>query len=334
MSGKRLFAGLRSEGQHLLLDVEQMILPRHSVGLCGLGVCVHAALQSAGLTVAYSRLMGLLNAAFMLQVDEDFSLAAAVDGRWTRLDQTLAELGFGAARLLDAPVADNFVEAELTAGRAVCAFGWGDAVADWSLICGLSDDGLEWWGYEFCSEPVLVSATAECRMLLAIGEMSGEPNFAGAEHGAIVAAGQLSASPTGPVAAYLEWAELMRRDRPFPDGPAGDEMIGRHEWLTHVLLDARAAAVAFLEDVADRAEPPVAADLLQAADFYRRSLESLEARQPHLYDPMIAAAMRDGDVRADWAELLETAAGLETEALRLLGRSARGGALDYWQEEA
>ncbi len=169
MSPKRLFEQPSGPPQGPRLDAAQLILPRRSTGLCGLAVCLHSALDAAGLHVAYSRLMGLLNAAFMLRVDEDFSLAAAVESRWTRLDETLADLGFEDARLLDASSPDDLIRAELIAGRAVCALGWAHTPADWSLISGLSDDGLQWWGYEFCAAPVLFSAAPGCRIFLATG---------------------------------------------------------------------------------------------------------------------------------------------------------------------
>ena len=333
MSPKRLFDQASGPSPGLRLDAGDLILPRRSTGLCGLAVCLQSALDTASLQVPYSGLMGLLNAAFMLRVDADLSLAATVESRWTRLVETLDDLGFDDARLLEASLPDDLVRGELTAGRAMCALGWGDGAADWSLICGLSEDELAWWGYEFCAAPVLVSGDSDCRMLLAIGERSGQPDFAQAEDAAIVAAAQLSDSPTGPVAAYSQWAELMRRKEPFPEGPAGDEMVGRHEWLTHVLLDARTAAVAFLQNIADRTEAATADDLLRAADLYEMTVETLEARHPALYAPMIAGAMRDAHVRADWADLLETAAGFEAEALQALGRVARGATPGEWQEE-
>jgi len=333
MCPKRLFDQHSGPSEGVVLDADSLILPRRSMGLCGLAVCVQSALDTAGLQVPYSGLMGLLNAAFILRVDADFSLAATVESRWTRLLETLDDLGFDDGRLIEASAPDDLVRAELTAGRAMCALGWGDAAADWSLICGLSEDDLAWWGYEFCAAPVLVSAAPDCRMLLAMGERSREPDFVQAEDAAVVAAAQLSDSPTGPVAAYRQWAELMRRDKPFPEGPAGDEMVSRHEWLTHVLLDARTAAVAFLQSIADRTESGTTDELLRAADLYEMTVETLEARQPALYAPLIARAMRDGHVRGDWAALLETAAELEAEALQVLRRVARGETLGDWQEE-
>ncbi len=333
MCPKRLFDQPSGPSRGPRLDAAQLILPRRSTGLCGLAVCLHSALDTAGLHVAYSRLMGLLNAAFMLRVDEDFSLAAGVESRWTRLDETLADLGFEDARLLHVSHPDDLLRAELTAGRAVCALGWGHTPPDWSLICGLSDDDLQWWGYEFSAAPVLLSAAPGCRIFLTIGERSRDTHLTPAEDAALVAAAQFSDFPTGPLAAYSQWADLMRLDAPFPDGPRGDEMIGRHEWLTDVLLDARAAAVAFLRSIADRTASPVADDLLQAADFYQRAIETLEARQPAIYAPTVTYAMRDPEVRADWADLIEAAAELEAEALQLLRRVARGEVLGDREEE-
>ncbi len=324
MPPKRLFDAPRNESGRVLIESENITPPRRSSGLCGLAVCLQSALQAASLAVSYAELMGLLNAAFLLRVDEEFSVAGTVESRWERLAAVLAELGFGEAQVREQMPGPEIVAEELGSGRPLLALGWGEASGDWSLICGQNADGEKWWGYEFSADPVLVKGEASCRMLVQVGGMAGDANMAAARDGAIAAAGRLRLSEKDPVSAYEKWAELMRADRPFPEGPPGDEMIMRHEWLTDVLLDARYAAVDFLRTAADSLGELRAEELVQAADLYEQVTGVLESRQPGLFEPVVTDVLRDAQVRDEWAELLQEAAELETEALGIVKRVSQG----------
>ncbi len=320
MPPKRLFDTPRDEPGRLLIEPESITPPRRSSGLCGLAVCLQSALQAASLSVSYAELMGLLNAAFLLRVDEDFSVGEIVESRWERLGSVLAELGFGEARVREQMPQPEIIAEELGAGRPLPALGWGEGGGDWSLICGQDADGKKWWGYEFLAAPVLVAGEASCRMLVQVGGKTGDANMSAARDAAIAAAGKLRLSEKDPVSAYDKWAELMRRGGLFPEGPAGDEMIMRHEWLTEVLLDARYAAADFLRTVADSLGQLVAEELVQAADLYDQVIGVLESRQPGLFEPIVTDVLRDAQVRDEWAELLQEAAELETEALDIIRR--------------
>jgi len=161
-------------------------------------------------------------------------------------------------------------------------------------------------------------------MLVQVGGRAGDTHMAAARDAAIAAAGRLRLSEKDPVSAYEEWAELMRRDEPLPEGPPGDEMIMRHEWLTEVLLDARYAAADFLRTGADSLGQVRAEELVQAADLYDQVIGVLEARQPGLFEPIVTDVLRDAQVRDEWAELLQEAAELETEALDIIRRIGAG----------
>ncbi len=326
MSPKRLFDGPRAEPGKLLIDLDSGNLPRHSRGLCGLAVCLQSALASASLSVSYPDLMGLLNAAFMLVVDDEFSVNAAIARRWQHLGDVLGDLGFTEWRIAARPPGPEAVVSELREGRSLLALGWGRAAGDWSLICGQSADGSTWLGYDFAADPLLQDAPAGCRLAVSIGKYSGSADITEARQLALQAAARLRSSDMDPIAAYAHWATLMKSRRPFPDGPIGDEMILRHEWFTEVLLDARSAAADFLSNVEPISDELAEDETTSAADLYRRVVDLLESRSPGLFDPLATEALRDAEVRDEWAELLEQAADTEAKALAILKRVARGGA--------
>ena len=99
-----------------------------------------------------------------------------------------------------------------------------------------------------------------------------------------------------------------------------DEAIARHELLVRVLLDARQAAVEFLEQMALEVDEARAELLTAVNDIYLEVGDAIEARQPAVFDPLATAALRRPEVRADWAEILLECARMEQEALELLGR--------------
>ncbi len=324
MRPQRLFDAPRDNPDRLLIEASRVAAPHRSRGLCGLAVCLQSALEAASLSLSYAELMGLLNAAFLLRVDEQFAVAQTVESRWQRLDWVLAELGFSDGRVLEQMPQPELIAQELAAGRPLPALAWSAGGADWALICGQAAEGQNWWGYPFSTNPLLVEAEAGCRVLVPVGPKTGDTDITAARDAALAAAGTLRLSAGDPVRAYAQWAELMRRQEPFDDGPGGDEVIMRHEWLTEVLLDARYAAVDFLRGIADSSHEFWEEELTRAADLYDEVIGVLESRQPALFEPIAMEVLRDPQIRYEWAELLQEAAELEAEALDAIRRIGAG----------
>ncbi len=316
MRPKRLFdepAEERHRAPGFRVDI---IPPPQSAGLCGLAVCLHSALAD----MSYARLMGLLNTAFMLHVERGFPLGGTELSALRRLH--CAQPGDDDSRrwLLPGDDAADVIEMELQAGSAPVAREWSTEHGGWVVICGLDAQTGHWSGYRPDSGARLVTAPVQFELLVKTSTRLGLESDTSACIEAMTRASSLLGSELDPTAAYECWAALMESENVFEEGPLGDEAIARHELLVRTLLDARQAAVEFLEQVTLEVDEERAELLSAVNDIYLEVGDAIEARQPAVFDPLAGSALRQREVRTDWAEILIECARMEQEALELLGR--------------
>ncbi len=318
MSPKRLFDE-PADQRHRALGLEVNITPPpQPAGLCGLSVC----LQSALAEVSYARLMGLLNTAFMLHVERGFPLGGTELPALRRLQQAQPDDDDTQPWLLSGDDAIDLIESELRGGSAPVAREWSTQHGGWAVICGLDAETAQWSGYRPDSGSRLVTGPVQFAVLLRTSTRLGLGRDVDACIEAMTRASGLLGSEFDPTLAYQRWAALMESENVFDEGPPGDEAIARHELLTRALLDARQAAVEFIDQVGLALDEDRAELLTHVADIYLQVGDAIEARQPGVSDPLAGPALRDPDVRAEWAAILADCARMEQDALQLLRRVA------------
>lgn len=316
MSPKRLFDEPAEERHRAPGLRVQITPPPQPAGLCGLAVCLQSALPE----MSYARLMGLLNTAFMLHVERGFPLGGTELPALQRLQHAQSGGDDTQAWLLPGDDVADVIDRELRAGSAPVAREWSAEHGGWAVICGLDAQRGHWSGYRPDSGGRLVTAPVQFAVLLRTSTHIGLGSDTSACIEAIARASTLLGSEFDPTAAYERWAALMESENVFEEGPLGDETIARHELLLRTLLDARQAAVEFLEQMALEVDEARAELLTAVNDIYLEVGDAIEARQPAVFDPLATAALRRPEVRADWAEILIECARMEQEALELLGR--------------
>ncbi|MFP3905247.1 MAG: hypothetical protein ACLFWB_13455, partial [Armatimonadota bacterium] len=313
MSGGRLFdTGPNGRGVKTIEADRRVALSKLS-GRCGLAVCLQSALMTMERDVSYGVLMGLLNAAFMLEFDPDFAPEAAIESRWRRLPETLADLGYPGAVVQEKTPDPAAVAEEIEHQRPVLVYRWNDETVDWSLIYGVEASTEQWRGFLFAPGPqdLKMAAASDLAVLFGRGKVPGP--LEKILRPAIEEAAEIGASPAGPVAEYMKWAEAMADDDIFPAGPEGDERLLRHEWFAEVLVDARDAAAMCFREAAQEL-PLVREAFVDMADLYERVCETLETRRPPISSPIASERLREPEVRGEWAERLLAAAELEKTA--------------------
>lgn len=317
MSPKRLFDEPAEERSRAPGPRVQITPPPQPAGLCGLAVCLQSALGD----VSYARLMGLLNTAFMLHVERGFPLAGTELAALRRLQRAQPGGDDTQPWLLPGDDATDVIETELLAGSAPVARECSTEHGGWVVICGLDTQTGQWSGYRPDSGGRLVTAPVQFAVLVRTSSHLGLRSDAHGCTEAMARAADLPGSDADPTSAYERWADLMLSGSPFDEGPPGDEAIARHELLVRTLLDARQAAVEFCEQVGLEVDEQRAELLTEVADLYMQVGDAIEARQPAIFDPLAGPALRQPEVRAEWAEILLECARIEREALELMGRA-------------
>lgn len=316
MSPKRLFDEPAEERHRAPGLRVQITPPPQSAGLCGLAVCLQLALPD----MSYARLMGLLNTAFMLHVERGFPLGGTELAALLRLQSTQPGGDGTQPWLLPGEDAADLIESELRAGSSPVAHERSPEHAGWAVICGLDTQTGHWSGYRPDSGGRLVTAPVQFAVIVSTSTRLGLETSTGACMQAMARASELPGSEADPALAYEQWAALMGSANPFDEGPLGDEAIARHELLVRGLLDARQAAVEFLDQTGLDVDEERAELLTEVADIYMQVGDAIEARQPAVFDPLAGPALRQAEVRAEWAEILLECARLEREALDLFRR--------------
>ena len=221
----------------------------------------------------------------------------------------LGRLGWSRAGLRrnpSPPEAREIVVAETSAGRPVLGQGWAPALGAWCLLAGLTEGGLV-VGYTPLGEPgaPYLAAPPPVTLLLWIGEPGpGEELFPPACR---QAAGSWQRD-AGCGATYRAWQWLLRSEA---GSPLSVEPVAAA--LT-ALVEARAAALEFLQRQAAGLPELPEAWAQRAAEAYARLLERLEPLAEQLSGPQASRLWGLPEYRAALAEALAWAEGLDAEA--------------------
>jgi hypothetical protein len=289
-----------------------------------LALILEIALDHCGLTLGYDAIMGLCELAFRTppwprspEADED-DATAAVSALSDALGGCMTVAGHDES---DEDAILRAVATAVDAGRPCAAFGWGSEKERWSVIAGYDRGKGRLLGHCLLDAPRMQyeSWPPALRMLVAITS-DPEPRGPRAVDDALQSG---AARVVGEGAERLAaWVSEMR----LIDGPPGPS----HERAVELLADARAAAAGFAERVAAYQGEIAAAWLARAAERWRELVMLLEARGlPHSREA--AEALEEPQGRADWAELLESAARLDDAAATAVRASTSA---DYPPEEA
>lgn len=282
------------------------------------------ALQHAGLRLGYDAIMGLSGLAFSTPPWPDASTVPTVEAI-AALEALSERLGgcieIKSGETLSSDAVLDAVAASVDAGRPCIALGWGSDKDHWSIIAGYDRGKGRLIGHCLLDGPrsQYESWPPTGDVVAAIAH---EPPPRGPEAvREALRAGARRWKQSG-ASRYRDWIAEMRL---LADPPGGS-----HERVVELLADARTAAAEFAEQVAGYEAETPAAWLARAAELWREVVALLEARGAPFSEKAVES-VATGAARADWADLLESAAALEAKAASAvrLSRSA-----DYLPQDA
>ncbi len=295
---------------------------RGSGRACDLAHVLEIVFDYSGLRLGYDAIMGLSGLAFRTPHDPFASqlhpaeAVAAIETLSTAIEPGLqvhqGELSPDA--IMEA------VSVSVNQGRPCAALGWGSIKERWSVICGYDRGRERLLGHCVLEEPrEQYESWPPTLELLVTLPAQPRPGGRRAIDRAIAAAGEQMQNEGQD--AWERWTQALLALDDAP--PAG------HMSAVEFVADARTAAAAFLDAVADLHEPIPAAWLRNAAERCRALVGLLEAGGP--LNPETLALLEDQTARVSWIESLRLAARIDEAVAADLRLSLKA---EYPPEEA